>query len=307
MTIAVLCILDAAQSTPVSPKRSLDSTELYYLAHDSDDAASSYKPPEKKARTSSGAPSARPQQVGSPSSNRVSSTPTLNWLSSSDAYESHSWNEKQSEASISDASWQKQIPSRPRSSKAQKGTRRAGEASSSLNAGPATYMNALRTEVFDHRGRGSLTTAPGKIWHEPPEVMQVYSTKGVIKAKALAIQQHVPGYPTSPKEYNFQPSGLIVKNGQLPSQRQATGHNKHVRRTYALMAKNQEKRLPLLKGVPLMLAKDHSMDASLDGRQIRPELPSGAPLQDYRTLLSDDGKLKRGASECSTLLRSDGH
>ena len=359
MAVAVLCIFDAVQSTPVAPKRSLDSTEMYYLAHDSDDATSSYKPLTKKARTSNDAAGASPQhvrrpsvdlnkvpsthsldstelysgarlpfedgatsahkhlekgatpssssgsssrqQVGSPSSSKASSNPPSSRHSTSETYESHSWNEKQSEPPTNDVFWHTQVPRRPRSSRARKGAR--GEAShSSLKTEAETHANALQTEYFDHRGVGSLTMAPGKLWHEPREVMDIYSTRGVIKAKALAIQEHVPGYPTSPKEYNFKSSGLMVKNRQLHRQRQTTGHNKHVRKTYTLMAKNQDKGLPLLKGVPLMLAKDVNMAA----RKRKPILPPGTILQDYRTLLSDDGKRDQVGGECSGFARSDG-
>ena len=359
--VVLFCILDAAQSSPVSPKRPLDSTELYYGAHDEDEVMSSHKDLEKKARTSSGAAGATPQQehrllldlnkvpssysldttepssgahvplkdgatsahkhpekearpssssggakgqqVGSPLSNSVSSAPPSTRQASSDAYESHSRNEKQGEASTSDASWQ--MSRRPRASKAQKGTRGARKGSSSFKTGSTTQMNALQTSKYDRNGHKFLTSAPGELWHEGPEIKEKYSTRGVVKAKALAIQQHVPEYPMTPEEYSMVPPRRDNKRTQTLGERKFRAHRDHVRRTYARMATNQVKRLHLLDGVSLPVEQADSREARLAAMRRRLPLPAGAPLQDYRTLLSDSDKREPSDSECFTLQRCD--
>ena len=348
--------LDAAQSTPVAPKRSLDSTEMYYLAHDSDDATSAYKPLEKKARTSSGAAGAQLQQVyrqsvdqkkvpsthsldrtklhngaqqpfedgatsvlkqqpekerspssslgggkgqqmSSPSSNSVSSARPSSRLSSTDASKSSSWKGKQSKASSSDASWQ--ILRRHRSFSAQKGPRIEGEAShSSLKTGPASHSNALQTPDYYRKGFKFLTTAPGQLWDEGPEITDQYSTKGVIKAKALAIQQHVPDYPMTPQEYNLLPAQRGTKRPQSLRNMKFRAHRDHVRRTYSRMATNQVKGLPLLQRVSLPVGQGDTKEARLAAMQSRLLLPSSTPLQDYRTLLSDSDKREQSVGEC---------
>ena len=294
VAVVVLCTLDASQSHPVAPDRSLDSTELYYLAHDSDDATSSYKPFQKKARLSSSAGGANGQQVGGPSSKSVSPTPPSTRQSFSNAYDSHSWKEKQGEQSTSDASWQMQVPRRPRSSSAQQ---KVVVGVSSLKTGPATQLKARQRVKINRKGYKFLTTAPGHLWDEGTEITTKYSTKGIVKAKALAIQQHVPEYPTTPEEYPMILPRRESKSRSL-RRRRLIAHRDHVRRTYSRMATNQVDRQPLLKGVSLPVGQGDSRGARMAAMQRRLPLPTDAPLQDYRTLLSDSDIQEPPVGEC---------